>query len=206
MEDGSQLRTRRNSSVANSLASRTPSDAPIDLPSSTGTSNTLRGAMRTIRSRLAFVGAGVFHDVKARLPWYLSDWSDAWNYRVVPAVALIFFSNVLPGIAFSLDLIETTNQYGIAEVLVSTFMAAFVFSVFGAQPLTIAGVTGPITVFNKTIYNILMTQSDPPNYLHFVGWVYLWAAIIQWVTAVLNCVSDNVPLDSANDPVKGATS
>lgn len=186
MEDGSQLRTRRNSSVANSMASRTPFDAPIDLPSSTGASNTLRGAMRTIRSRLAFVGAGVFHDVKARLPWYLSDWSDAWNYRVVPAVALIFFSNVLPGIAFSLDLIETTNQYGIAEVLVSTFMAAFVFSVFGAQPLTIAGVTGPITVFNKTIYNILMTQSDPPNYLHFVGWVYLWAAIIHWVTAVLN--------------------
>lgn len=142
--------------------------------------------MRTICSRLAFVGAGVFHDVKARLPWYLSDWTDAWNYRVIPAVALIFFSNVLPGIAFSLDLIETTNQYGIAEVLVSTFMAAFVFSVFGAQPLTIAGVTGPITVFNKTIYNILTTQSDPPNYLHFVGWVYLWAAIIHWVTAVLN--------------------
>ncbi|KAI6165089.1 HCO3 transporter family-domain-containing protein [Pisolithus thermaeus] len=142
--------------------------------------------MRKIRSCLASVGAGIFHDVKARLPWYLSDWTDAWNYRVVPAAALIFFSNVLPGIAFSLDLIETTNQYGIAEVLVATFMAAFVFSVFGAQPLTIAGVTGPITVFNKTIYNILANQPDPPNYLYFIGWVYLWAAIIHWVTAILN--------------------
>lgn len=50
--------------------------------------------------------------------------------------------SVLPGIAFSLDLIETTQQYGVAEVLISSFMAAFVFSVFGAQPLTIAGVTG----------------------------------------------------------------
>jgi MFS superfamily sulfate permease-like transporter len=50
--------------------------------------------------------------------------------------------SVLPGIAFSLDLIETTHQYGVAEVLISSFMAAFVFSVFGAQPLTIAGVTG----------------------------------------------------------------
>lgn len=49
---------------------------------------------------------------------------------------------MLPGIAFSLDLIETTEQYGVAEVLLSSFMAAFVFSVFGAQPLTIAGVTG----------------------------------------------------------------
>ena len=50
--------------------------------------------------------------------------------------------SVLPGIAFSLDLIETTGQYGVAEVLLSSFMAAFVFSVFGAQPLCIAGVTG----------------------------------------------------------------
>lgn len=50
--------------------------------------------------------------------------------------------SVLPGIAFSLDLIETTQQYTVTEVLISSFMAAFVFSVFGAQPLTIAGVTG----------------------------------------------------------------
>ncbi len=30
-------------------------------------------------------------------------------------------------------------------------MAAFVASVFGGQPLLISGVTGPITVFNKTV-------------------------------------------------------
>jgi hypothetical protein len=50
--------------------------------------------------------------------------------------------SVLPGIAFSLNLIETTDQYGVTEVLIASFMAAFIFSVFGAQPLTIAGVTG----------------------------------------------------------------
>ena len=49
---------------------------------------------------------------------------------------------MLPGVAFSLDLIETTREYGVSEVLMSSFMAAFIFSVFGAQPLTIAGVTG----------------------------------------------------------------
>lgn len=119
---------------------------------------------------------------------------------------------MLPGIAFSLDLIETTHEYGLAEVLVSSFMAAFIFSIFGAQPLTIAGVTGmavylaptsydanswgpllivislgPITVFNKTIFDILNREANPPNYHHFIGWVYLWAAIIHWVSAILNC-------------------
>lgn len=83
-------------------------------------------------------------------------------------------------------------------------MAAFIFSVFGAQPLTIAGVTGkhklishwrpvpmystgPITVFNKTIYDIIQRESNPPIYLHFIGWVYLWAAACHWITAILNC-------------------
>ena len=51
-------------------------------------------------------------------------------------------SSVLPGIAFSLDLIETTGKYGVAEVLLSSALAAGVFSVFGGQPLCIAGVTG----------------------------------------------------------------
>ena len=80
-------------------------------------------------------------DVKARLPWYRSDWTDAWNYRVVPAMALIFLtkcvfrllcilqktdcgfsSSVLTGIAFSHDLIETTGEYGVSEVLVSSVL------------------------------------------------------------------------------------
>ena len=66
-------------------------------------------------------------------------------------------------------------------------MAAFIFSVFGAQPLCIAGVTGPITVLNKTIFDIIERQPDAPNYLQFVGWVYLWGAILHWITAALNC-------------------
>lgn len=126
--------------------------------------STIHPRTRPTRSRTALdwirsLGSGVVSDIRSRAPFYLSDWSDAWNYRVVPATALIFFAkwvfktkywnvlltddSVLPGIAFSLDLIETTNQYGVSEVLISSFMAAFIFSCFGAQPLTIAGVTGP---------------------------------------------------------------
>ncbi|KAF8319782.1 hypothetical protein DL93DRAFT_2132218 [Clavulina sp. PMI_390] len=129
---------------------------------------------------------GMLHDLRSRTPYYKSDWTDAWNYRVVPATAMIFFANILPGIAFSLDLIETTNQYGVIEVLLSSFMASFIFSVFGAQPLCIAGVTGPITVFNKTIYTIIEGKPDSPPYLHFVGWVYLWSAIMHFGLAILN--------------------
>ncbi|KAH8978463.1 HCO3 transporter family-domain-containing protein [Lactarius akahatsu] len=132
------------------------------------------------------VGAGIVRDIRARAPWYWSDWTDAWNYRVLPATTLILFANVLPGIAFSLHLTVVTGQYGVSEVLLSSFMASFVFSVFGAQPLCIAGVTGPISVLNQTIFKILEGRTDSPDYLHFIGWVYLWGAIFHWITAALN--------------------
>ncbi|KAL4249196.1 Bicarbonate transporter-like transmembrane domain-containing protein [Abortiporus biennis] len=168
----STQRREKNPIVVNSAtASRSPS---VTLNSS---------SRRLWRIRL---GAGILNDIKSRAPYYLSDWKDAWNYRVIPAIVLIFFANVLPGIAFSLDLIETTQQYGVAEVLLSSFMASFIFSIFGAQPLCIAGVTGPITVLNKTIFDIIERQPDAPDYLQFVGWVYLWGAILHWITAVLN--------------------
>lgn len=35
---------------------------------------------------------GIVQDIRARAPYYWSDWTDAWNYRVVPATLLIFFS------------------------------------------------------------------------------------------------------------------
>lgn len=55
---------------------------------------------------------------------------------------MTYYFSVLPGIAFSLDLIETTGKYGVTEILLSSAIAAGVFSVFGGQPLCIAGVTG----------------------------------------------------------------
>ncbi|KAF8902338.1 HCO3 transporter family-domain-containing protein [Gymnopilus junonius] len=169
-------------------------DASLQIPftkerPSATTSTAFQSRQSTFFPRFSWlrkIGSGIRLDIRSRAPWYLTDWTDAWNYRVIPATALIFFANVLPGIAFSLDLIETTQQYGISEVLLSSFMAAFIFSIFGAQPLTIAGVTGPITVFNKTIFDILSRGSNPPAYLHFIGWVYLWAAILHWITACLN--------------------
>ena len=38
------------------------------------------------------LASGIILDIRARSPYYVSDWVDAWNYRVVPATALIFFA------------------------------------------------------------------------------------------------------------------
>lgn len=67
---------------------------------------------------------GMINDVRRRLPFYWSDWRDAWDYRVVPATIYMYFakyallfpyfkvcrrdeadlSSILPALAFSLDM------------------------------------------------------------------------------------------------------
>src|SRR5215469_8308879 len=33
----------------------------------------------------------VTNDIRRRTPFYLSDWTDAWDYRVVPATVYMYF-------------------------------------------------------------------------------------------------------------------
>ena len=54
---------------------------------------------------------GMIDDVKRRAPHYTSDWLDAWDYRVIPATFYMYFANILPALAFSLDMfVKTSNS------------------------------------------------------------------------------------------------
>ena len=35
---------------------------------------------------------GMINDVRRRAPYYVSDWTDAWDYRVVPATVYMYFA------------------------------------------------------------------------------------------------------------------
>lgn len=73
---------------------------PEALPSAaTSASVTLQRTISSPTKHVAWfrkLGAGIRLDICTRAPWYISDWSDAWNYRVVPATALIFFAKYPP--------------------------------------------------------------------------------------------------------------
>ncbi|KAL5334043.1 HCO3 transporter family-domain-containing protein [Aspergillus crustosus] len=128
---------------------------------------------------------GMIDDVKRRAPYYWSDWADAWDYRVVPATIYMYFANILPALAFSLDMFEKTHQsYGVNEVLLASVLGAVVFALCAAQPLVIVGVTGPITVFNYTVYDIISPRGTP--YLAFMCWIGIWSLIMHWVLAISN--------------------
>ncbi|KAK4229798.1 putative transporter [Podospora fimiseda] len=128
---------------------------------------------------------GMINDVQRRIPFYSSDWIDAWDYRVIPATVYMFFANILPALAFSLDMFHKTGmQYGVNEVLLASVLGAVVFSLGACQPLVIVGVTGPITVFNYTVYDIMMPTGT--NYLAFMCWIGIWSLIFHWILAITN--------------------
>jgi hypothetical protein len=38
---------------------------------------------------------GMINDVRRRAPFYWSDWTDAWDYRVVPATVYMYFAKLV---------------------------------------------------------------------------------------------------------------
>jgi len=100
-------------------------------------------------------------------------------------LVLIFVGSILPALAFSLDMFHKTNkQFGVNEVLLSSVLGAVVFFILACQPLVIVGVTGPITVFNYTVYDIMAPTGT--NYLAFMCWIGLWSLVFHWVLAITN--------------------
>lgn len=149
---------------------------------------------------------GMYHDVRRRLPYYPSDITDALTYRTVASIIRMYFvkyvscipttvtkrirltcqNSILPAIAYTLDMYRRTDGFfGINEALFSSALAAMVFSIFAAQPLTIVGITGLISLFNYTIFDIV-TRYDPAIYANFMCWTAIWAAIFHWIAAVCN--------------------
>lgn len=86
------------------------------------------------------------------------------------------------------------GAYGVNEVLLASVLGAVVFSLLAAQPLCIVGVTGPITVFNYTVYDIMtpryvsslllavlmaslwLIKYRGTPYFPFMCWICLWVS------------------------------
>ncbi|KAL8965923.1 MAG: hypothetical protein Q9197_006262 [Variospora fuerteventurae] len=80
---------------------------------------------------------------------------------------------------------NTDGFFGLNEALLSSALAAVVFSLLSAQPLTVVGITGLISLFNYTIFHIIQLH-DVSLYPSFMVWVGVWSAIFHWLTALFN--------------------
>ena len=128
----------------------------------------------------------MYHDVRRRLPYYFPDLKDGLNYRAVAGCVRIYFVNLLPALAFQLDMNHHTGGFfGLNEALLSSALVAMVFSIFAVQPLTVVGITGLISLFNYTIHHVIQLQ-DVSLYPSFMVWVGICSGIFHWLTAFTN--------------------
>ncbi|GMF12615.1 unnamed protein product [Ambrosiozyma monospora] len=100
---------------------------------------------------------------------------------------------------------HTHNSYGLNEILMSSAMGGIVFGLFAGNPLCIVGVTGPISIFNYTVYELISgrhptteadlgpngnaSDADHLHYLSFMCLICLWAMAMHFVIAVTNLVN-----------------
>ncbi|NXR84159.1 S4A4 protein, partial [Pycnonotus jocosus] len=118
---------------------------------------------------------GLMRDIRRKVPWYASDFSDALHPQCLSAVLYIYLATVTNAITFGGMLGDATaNMQGVLESFLGTAFAGFIFCLFSGQPLTILSSTGPVLVFERLLFSF--SQDHGLDYLEFRLWIGLWVA------------------------------
>ncbi|XP_072744179.1 band 3 anion transport protein isoform X4 [Anoplolepis gracilipes] len=131
---------------------------------------------------------GLINDIKRRYPFYLSDFTDGLNSSCLAAAIFMYFAALCTAITFGgLMSDKTQNVIGISETLVSGSWTGVVMALFSTQPLVIIGTTGPLLLFDESLYNFCL--ANDLEFLTVRVYVGAWMGIIAVAVA---CVEGSV--------------
>ncbi|XP_014486199.1 PREDICTED: band 3 anion transport protein isoform X3 [Dinoponera quadriceps] len=130
----------------------------------------------------------LINDIKRRYPFYLSDFTDGLSSSCLAAAIFMYFAALCTAITFGgLMSDKTQNVIGISETLVSGSWTGVVMALFATQPLVIIGTTGPLLLFDESLYNFCM--ANELEFLTVRVYVGAWMGIIALMIA---CVEGSV--------------
>jgi len=124
-----------------------------------------------------------FSSVKRK---YRSDWTEAQGHLVAlfGAAVSIFSTSLMTSIAFGLFYqVDTKGVMGIAASLASGGITGVIQALFGGNPMTVAGQTGPVSIVYSYCYRFANGQNIP--FLPWVGWIGVWTCILHMLTGYL---------------------
>ncbi|XP_034938869.1 anion exchange protein 2 isoform X2 [Chelonus insularis] len=138
------------------------------------------------RTRRPF--GGLINDIKRRYSFYLSDFTDGLNSSCIAAAIFMYFAALCAAITFGgLMSDKTHNVIGISETLVSCSWTGVIMALFSTQPLVIIGTTGPLLLFDESLYNFCI--SNELEFLTMRLYVGVWMGVIALTVA---CVEGSV--------------
>ncbi|XP_029460019.1 electrogenic sodium bicarbonate cotransporter 4 isoform X2 [Rhinatrema bivittatum] len=136
-------------------------------------------ATHEIGEELVWTGrfcGGLCLDIKRKLPWFPSDFYEAFHIQSISAILFIYLGCITNAITFGGLLGDATDNYqGVMESFLGTAMAGSVFCLFAGQPLIILSSTGPILIFEKLLYDF--SKGNNFDYLEFRLWIGLHSAL-----------------------------
>lgn len=119
---------------------------------------------------------GLILDIKRKLPWYLSDFKDGLNIQSVATIIYIYLATITKAITFGGFLGDITDgQQGVLESFLGHALVGGIFCLFGGQPLTVVGCTGPVLIFEKIM--VEFCASYKMDYMTMRLWIGLWASL-----------------------------
>jgi len=126
---------------------------------------------------LQFTGrlfGGLMDDIRRKAPWYVSDFTDALNIQTIASIIYIYLATVTKAITFGGFLSDITEGLqGVLESFLGHLLAGGIFCLFGGQPLTVLGCTGPVLIFEKILVHFC--EDFEIYYLTMRLWIGLWA-------------------------------
>jgi hypothetical protein len=129
--------------------------------------------------------SGLRSDVAARVPHYVSDFTDAIHRKVVSSTFYLFFACLANAIAFgALSGFLTGGEIGTIEMIVATAIGGITYALFSAQPITLLGGTGPIVIFTALLYQACVVLEI--EFITAYAWVGIWAGAILLVLSITN--------------------
>ncbi|XP_006880909.1 PREDICTED: electrogenic sodium bicarbonate cotransporter 4 isoform X2 [Elephantulus edwardii] len=119
---------------------------------------------------------GLCLDVKRKLPWFLSDFTDGFHLQSISAILFIYLGCITNAITFGGLLGDATDNYqGVMESFLGTAMAGSLFCLLSGQPLIILSSTGPILIFEKLLFDF--SKGNGLDYMEFRLWIGLHSAL-----------------------------
>lgn len=133
--------------------------------------------------RTGQIFGGLYEDLKTKVPWYISDYTDFFRGRLSQSFAaaiFLFFANVTSIITFGAVMERALHrQVAVIENILCGGISGVLFGLFSGQPLNILSATGPTLVFETILYDFCMGWGW--EFLPFRLWVGVWIAVVLLV-------------------------
>ncbi|XP_044525042.1 sodium-driven chloride bicarbonate exchanger [Gracilinanus agilis] len=139
-------------------------------------SQTLTKSKQVINGSHQIFG-GLILDIKRKAPYFWSDFRDAFSLQCLASFLFLYCACMSPVITFGGLLGEATEgRISAIESLFGASMTGIAYSLFGGQPLTILGSTGPVLVFEKILFKFCKEYGL--SYLSLRASIGLWTATL----------------------------